>query len=325
MEETAANQIPLPEDHYSEIMQKTVEPALAACRKEFFLERIPGRKLYVEQFTPAHPKSVLILSHGFTESALKFHELAWYFYQKDYAVIIPDHAGHGKSFRLVQDPSLVHIDHWQAYRDDFCALIDQTVEKFPGLPLIVLGHSMGGAIAAVSVEERAASIRKLILSSPMILPLTGSMPVPAARLLGVWMKLSGQYTKPLPGYHPYDGTYTFEESNTQSRARFDYYQNLQNGNREIQTDGGTYGWAAESLKMDARLMKNAAKLTMPVLLLQAELDQTVSLPAQNQFIRRVPSGRLISYPAKHEIYREKNEILQNYLRDVFRFLEEIGH
>ncbi|MGI6107574.1 MAG: alpha/beta fold hydrolase [Lachnospiraceae bacterium] len=313
---------PVSEENYAETMNNVIEPELRAHEKELYLERVPGKKIHVELFVPAHAGAVMVISHGYTESSLKFHELAWYFYKRDYAVFIPDQAGHGKSYRLVSDPCLVHMDHWQTYIDDFNNVIDTARKQFPKLPLFVYGHSMGGAIAAASASERADTVRKAVLSSPMIRPVTGDMPVWAAKLLGWGMKRRGRYEAPLPGYHAFDGTYTFEESNTQCRARFDYYKDLQMRHKEIQTDGGTYGWVAEGLKMGDYLLKKApGRLTMPVLLLQAELDRTVSLPAQNTFISKVPDGKLISYPAKHEIYREKNSILEKYLNDLFAFLE----
>ena len=51
------------------------------------------------------PKGVVVISHGFTESAVKYDEVAYYFLKEGYHVYIPEHCGHGRSYRLTADPS----------------------------------------------------------------------------------------------------------------------------------------------------------------------------------------------------------------------------
>ncbi len=65
------------------------------------------------------PKGVVVISRGFTESAVKYDEVAYYFLKEGYHVYIPEHCGHGRSYRLTADPSLVHIDTWRRYIRDF--------------------------------------------------------------------------------------------------------------------------------------------------------------------------------------------------------------
>ena len=72
-----------------------------------------------------------------------------------------DHRGHGKSEGprgIVPTPEALYED---------LALVIDTVRPATG-PLIVLGHSMGGAIAARFVAERRRRIDGLILSSPAL-------------------------------------------------------------------------------------------------------------------------------------------------------------
>lgn len=65
------------------------------------------------QYLSDAPKGVVVISHGFTESAAKYDEVAYYFLKEGYHVYIPEHCGHGRSYRLTADPFLVHIDTWR--------------------------------------------------------------------------------------------------------------------------------------------------------------------------------------------------------------------
>lgn len=62
------------------------------------------------------------------------------------------------------------------------------------------------------------------------------------------------------------------------------------------------------------------KISVPVLLFQAEKETLVYAGPQERLIRQLPDGRLIRVPgAKHEIYRSGNDILKPYLNKVLNF------
>ena len=45
--------------------------------------------------------------------------MIYYFLKAGYYVYMPEHMGHGQSYRLTSDPSLVHIDTWKRYGEGF--------------------------------------------------------------------------------------------------------------------------------------------------------------------------------------------------------------
>ena len=67
-------------------------------------------KIHVQRYLAEKPKGVIIISHGFTEAAPKYDEMIYYFLKAGYHVYMPEHMGHGQSYRLTADSSLVHID-----------------------------------------------------------------------------------------------------------------------------------------------------------------------------------------------------------------------
>ena len=140
-------------------MKNEVEPYLKVhCREGY----IPGAediyhgkngitgKIHVKRYLSENPVGVAVISHGFTEGAPKYEELIYYFLQAGYHVYMPEHMGHGQSYRLAADPSLVHIDIWKRYVRDFLKVCHEIKRAYPELPLNLFSHSMGGAIGAIA-------------------------------------------------------------------------------------------------------------------------------------------------------------------------------
>ena len=90
-------------------MNETVLPYLEPRRQTGYFERIKGAKIYYEHYHSDHPKGVIVISHGFTESIRKYYESIYYMLQAGYSVWGLDHRGHGNSFRHNENPYVVHI------------------------------------------------------------------------------------------------------------------------------------------------------------------------------------------------------------------------
>ena len=100
------------ENEYLDAVKNEVEPYLKAhCRDGY----IPGAediyhekngiigKIHVKRYLADDPKGVVVISHGFTEGAPKYEEMIYYFLQAGYHVYMPEHMGHGQSYRLTAD------------------------------------------------------------------------------------------------------------------------------------------------------------------------------------------------------------------------------
>ena len=175
------------EDNFADIMKDEVEPYLYAHCRECYItgakepeRREKNGKLHVKFYETDRPKGVIIISHGFTEGAQKYDEMIYYFLKAGYHVCMPEHMGHGLSYRLTEDPSLVHIDIWKRFVRDFLKVCHVVKEQYSELPLFLFAHSMGGAIGTIAAAWETELFQKIILSSPMIRPLTGSIDKSAA-------------------------------------------------------------------------------------------------------------------------------------------------
>ncbi len=126
-----------------------------------------GENLAVQDWPLAEgrvPRAVVLLVHGLGEHAGRYDALArqlngWGLVVRGY-----DQYGHGESGGprggLSSDTRLI---------DDLADLVESTRVRHPrDTPLILLGHSMGGLVAAQFVARYASRVDGLVLSSPAL-------------------------------------------------------------------------------------------------------------------------------------------------------------
>lgn len=113
-------------------------------------------------------RPVVLLAHGYAEHAGRYAPLAGALTRAGYPVVAVDHRGHGGS-----EGPRADVPAFERYVDDFATFAR---DARPGTgPHVALGHSMGGAIAALYAARRPDGLDALVLSSPY---LRNAVPVP---------------------------------------------------------------------------------------------------------------------------------------------------
>lgn len=327
----ACNMI-LPEEGYGEGMEAVVEPYLAKRKEEGFCEREKGKRIYYVRCLADRPKGIVIISHGYTETVEKHLENIYYFLRGGYHVFMPEHCGHGRSYRMCGDKKdlcLVHVDDYQRYVKDLLFVSRMAAQEFPQLPLFLYGHSMGGGIAAAIAAQAPELFSGLILSSPMIRPKSAFVPWPLACLVAGILCAMGRKEQYLAGNHPYDGDERFENSAASSEARFIYYQKKRKEEPFFQMNAASYGWLWQTARLNRYLQRKAwRQIICPVVIFQAEHETYVSKKEQEKFagkLNRCNKGgvKLVRVSGtKHEIFNSGADILGRYWKKIFLFL---GH
>ncbi|MFC2064897.1 alpha/beta hydrolase [Chloroflexota bacterium] len=99
-----------------------------------------GLEMFSRGWEPKkEPKAVVCLVHGLGEHIGRYDHVGRAFSDAGYALLGYDLRGHGKS----EGPQ-GHSPSYQALMDDICDFIDQAKSKFPGTPVFLYGHSLGG-------------------------------------------------------------------------------------------------------------------------------------------------------------------------------------
>lgn len=316
----------LKEKDYKEAMEQTVLPYLRERQSQLWLERQRGRKIHCMRYRAEQPDGVVLISHGFTESAEKYHEVIYYFLKKGFHVYCMEHCGHGHSYRLVQDLSLVHVDCYERYVEDLLFVAGTVKKENETLPLYLYAHSMGGGIGAAAAAREPDRFEKLVLTSPMLRPKTEPVPWGLAKLIAGIYCLLGKEKDYVMGQKPYGGLEQFAESASTSEARFAFYQEKRKAEPLYQINAPSYGWLRNAGRMTRYLRREGwRRISAPVLLFQADRDDFVSLREQECFVRKL-SGRgeaqlVKTVGTKHEIYNADEMVLEPYWERIFAFLE----
>lgn len=317
------------EQNFTESMQTVVVPFLDNLRQSRTFDREKKQTLYCEFFLlPDHPgKGTIFISHGFTESCAKYHEVIYYMLQKGYHVAMVEHRGHGRS-RTPEETDIAntptHMEHFQDYVDDMLCAVQKVLETMPK-PYYLFAHSMGGAIGAAFLEQHPGIFEKAVFTAPMFEINRHGIPKPLTKLIGFWNCLIGKGKQFTVQQKPFIPTPDFPASPCTSEQRFLYYFNQQLEHPEFQSAGASNRWAKECLAACDQILlpENCAKITIPVLLFQADSDDFVYPGGQNIFINRIANGRMIFVPgSKHEIYMSDDKTVKKYWSHIFAFYAE---
>lgn len=110
-------------------------------------------------------RGVVQLVHGVAEHIGRYGAFAEYLTAHGFAAVGDDHLGHGLS---VNDDSekgwFAEKDGWKLIVRDEKTLRDKMREEFPGVPMILLGHSMGSFIARTYIGDYPEDFDLCILS-----------------------------------------------------------------------------------------------------------------------------------------------------------------
>lgn len=328
MDKRVVRDMLLPEEGYAEVMETVVEPYLAERMTTGYCEREKGKRIFYARCLADKPKGIVVISHGYTETIEKHKENIYYFLRGGYHVFMPEHCGHGRSYRMCSDAgdlSLVHVDDYRRYVDDLLFVSRMAAAEFPKLPVCLYGHSMGGGIAAAAAALAPEIFSSLILSSPMIRPNSTPVPWHLACLVAKAFCIMGKSEQYVWGNHPYDGTEQFADSASVSEARFHYYQKKRSQETLFQMNAASYGWFWQAARLNHYLQHRAWRgIACPVLVFQAECETYVSKEEQQRFVRKLSwcrkgGAKLVQVRGvKHEIFNAGTEVLERYWRKVLQ-------
>jgi len=112
----------------------------------------------------AAPVGILQIAHGMGEHALRYGPVAEFFTPAGFHVYANDHRGHGRTAKDKAGLGDFGAGGWDALVDDMMTLSARARAEAPGLPLVLLGHSMGSFAAQQYALDRSKEIDGLALS-----------------------------------------------------------------------------------------------------------------------------------------------------------------
>jgi acylglycerol lipase len=100
-----------------------------------------GQDIFAQGWEPEArtPKAVVCLVHGLGEHSSRYAHVAEAFGKEGYALFSSDLRGHGRS-----GGTRGHISSIEDFMKDIDTLLERARKRYPGLPIILYGHSLGG-------------------------------------------------------------------------------------------------------------------------------------------------------------------------------------
>ena len=123
-----------------------------------------GLSVYYQYWQPLEtPTGVIMIAHGAAEHGGRYRRFAEYFVKHGFAVAALDHPGHGQS-----EGGRCQIRCFADYLSCLRQFHLLVANDFPGAPVWLLGHSMGGLIATAYLLQYQAELAGCILSGAAI-------------------------------------------------------------------------------------------------------------------------------------------------------------
>ena len=85
----------------------------------------------MKRYLADDPKGVVVISHASQKVRQNIEEMIYLFFYRRLSRIHARTYGHGQSYRLTADPSLVHIDIWKRYVRDFFESMPRNQKGIP--------------------------------------------------------------------------------------------------------------------------------------------------------------------------------------------------
>jgi alpha-beta hydrolase superfamily lysophospholipase len=124
--------------------------------------------------------AVVQIIHGLAEHAGRYRRLAEALTSAGYSVYASDLRGHGKTAHSREELGFfAEHDGWRKCLNDLWQLTQIIAAENPGVPILLLGHSMGAALARQMMAEHGEAFAGVVLSGasgqPTLLALAGRL------------------------------------------------------------------------------------------------------------------------------------------------------
>ncbi|KUJ67181.1 lysophospholipase [Streptomyces albus subsp. albus] len=142
-------------------------PATGTPHRTGHLDAPDGVRVATYTWLPAdgQPRAIVQIAHGAAEHAVRYDRFARFLAGHGYLVVASDHRGHGATAQSTGGLGVVgQDDSWRSMVADLRAIGARTRAEHPGIPLVLLGHSMGSMLARDCAQEFGSELDGLILS-----------------------------------------------------------------------------------------------------------------------------------------------------------------
>jgi len=307
------------EASFNQIYESSVRPYVQENGVEGETRMPDGALLRYLTIRNPDERLILVVLGGHAESYVKYAELFYNLRDLGVSIHALDQRGEGFSSRMLADREKDYIGDSTTYVADLEQFMRAVVRPGPNERVLILGHSLGGAVAAAYAERHPSEVSGLILSSPYL----GSKAGPVAMFEVRLLDLFGAGKEYMPGGGPF--TFVPFEKNKETSSRVRHERKFQDyaDSPEIRLGYPTNHWMVEMDRLGRRIRRDAGKIACPTLVLQAANDEYASRAVQDAFCAHVAKCQnVVLQGALHEVLIERDEIREVALAKVRAFIQD---
>jgi len=249
-----------------------------------------GLKLPGRVWTCESPRALVAIVHGLGEHSGRYAALASDLVQRDFTVAALDLPGHGEAPGARGD-----VPSWTLLREQAVPATFTAANSLPGqpesLPVVLLGHSMGGTLALDYALAHPQRLSAVVASAPAL-----------RTLMPPWWKLSlanvARVTAPSAG---------FPNGLDESGISRDAEVLRMRAEDPLVHDRITPRLYFDFNEARQRVLRDARRLQIPALVLQGSADRVVEPRGAAEFVAAAPAAlaRLVTCPdAYHEVFND---------------------
>lgn len=231
------------------------------------------------------PSGIIVMVHGIGEHIRRYEKWAALFREKNFSFFGLDLPGHGKS-----EGRRGRIKNYKVIHETLDLMLRTTTQTFPGVPVFLYGHSLGGGIVLDYLIRKKPSLRGAIVTSPWL-----KLAFEPAKLKIIMAKAVKSL---IPGIVQPTGLVVSHISHDQSVV--DAYVNDPLNHDRISV--GLFMGAMESAHNS---LAHADELRTPTLVVHGSADKICSPEGSREFCSKSPRCELkIFEGGYHELHNE---------------------
>jgi alpha-beta hydrolase superfamily lysophospholipase len=253
-----------------------------------------GTQLYSRVYENEAAQGDILIVHGFGEHSGRYDALIAHLLGKGYSVTAYDQRGHGKSAGLYG-----HVDRFAQYEEDLDFMVSVVRAHSESKKLFLVAHSMGGLVALRYLTKQPNTVTGAVISAPLVeiatkVPAHKRFIAKVSATLAPRMRMANEINPAVLSRDPEIG-----------RA---YAADPLVG-KMVSTR-----WFAEALKAMDEVKRNAAQISLPVLVMHGTEDKLANVEATKNLFANIGSTdkrskiyegyyhELFNEPEKQEVF-----------------------
>jgi alpha-beta hydrolase superfamily lysophospholipase len=237
-----------------------------------------------------NPKGVICLIHGLGEHIGRYHHVADFFNRNSFALAGFDLPGHGLS-----EGRRGHIKSYIALQNTIDQYLQRLHKQYPDTPIILWGHSMGGNLALNYVLQNPKGVSAALITSPWL----RTMGPPQ----GILKTIVRIFAKVAPWITIDNGL---------SSKDLSHDENISYNQDPLVHSRISLRLLAAMIKRGQWALRNAHKLSIPLLLMHGNADKITDPRASQEFSEKAKCELELWPDLYHEMHNEpqKHKVLE---------------